>query len=140
MKKHLSGLSPALVISALALFIVLGGSSFAATSTKTTRLHYTRASLMNNWTYGGYSTLRPGYAKDSNGVVHLRGSVANGTAKDDAFILPPADRPSSYLYFTIYTYSGTQGSLEINPDGGVEAFGDGAVSFSSLDGITFSAK
>ncbi len=46
-----------------------------------------------------------GYAKDSNGIVHLRGGISDGTADTPAFRLPPGYRPSHVLYLPIYTYN-----------------------------------
>jgi hypothetical protein len=143
MKKHLPArLSPALVISVLALFVALGGSSYAATSGKATThsLRYTKASLLNAWAWGGFGTNAAGYAKDPSRVVHFRGSVGGGAADTVAFTLPAADRPSHTLYFTMYTEGGTTGTVQVANDGSVLIDGANAHGFASLDGITFSAK
>ncbi len=143
MRRFIPGrVSPSLLVALAALFIVLGGTSYAATTapSKPQPLKYTKATLINNWTWGGYETFQPAYGKDSMGVVHLRGSVANGTAQTAAFTLPVADRPTRYLYFPSYTLQSTEGSVEVAPDGSVYAIGTSATKFSSLDGVTFSTK
>jgi hypothetical protein len=144
MKQHLHArLSPSLAVSVLALFVALGGSGYAATSRSQsiTPLHYTNATLINGWNYGGFATFHAGYAKDPNGVVHLRGSLVNGASNNAAFILPVADRPSANLYFTIYTFNGlSQGSVKVETNGFVTPFGAKVSNYSSLDGLTFSTK
>lgn len=130
--------APALIISCVALFSALGGGAYAASSLSNSTLQWHNApSLVNGWSRYGNTYAPAGYAKDSSGIVHLRGGISGGSGF--AFTLPPGDRPSHYIYTTIYTVSGSQGSLEIFPNGHVYPFGTGASGYSGLDGVSFVA-
>lgn len=130
--------SPALMIACVALFAALGGSTYAAT-TSGDSIHFTNAKLEGGWTIAGFNPGKPGYAKDSLGVVHLRGAVANGTGGSVAFVLPKGLRPAYHLYLPIYTAGYTEGSLDIEPGGDVAPFGTESSSYSSLNGVSFVA-
>jgi hypothetical protein len=144
----------AFVLSALALFIALGGTGYAVTQadsarpTSQTTLPSRAAlpawhtlTLRNGWTYGGWDSYRAAYYKDSQGIVHLRGSAANGSTADPAFRLPPGARPAHTLWLQVYAVNGTAGGLEIRPDGFAYLFdhfeGADVKGYSSLDGISF---
>jgi hypothetical protein len=129
--------SPALIVSCLALFAALGGGAYAGTRLSTNSLHWHNATTVNGWTLYGSGYAPAGYAKDANGVVHLRGGISNGTGY--AFKLPKGYRPKHHLYLPIYTVSGTVGSVIINPNGRVDPFGSYAGIYTSLDGISFGA-
>jgi hypothetical protein len=131
--------SPALVISCVALFSALGGgAAYAASSVGSVAPTWHNVSLQNSWSpYSGGPT---GYAKDSNGVVHLRGEISGSSSVGlKAFTLPVGDRPSHTLYLPIYTLSYTEGSLEITTGGSVIPYGNNAGGLSSLDGVSFVA-
>lgn len=130
--------SPALIVSTVALFAALGGGAYAATSLSHSALTWHTPVALNHWQLygGGYATL--GYAKDSNGVVHLRGGVKNGTS-NTVFRLPVGYRPSHYLYMPIYTVSGGVGSIYIYPTGTVNVEGSGSTGYAGLDGVSFGA-
>ena len=130
--------SPALIISCVALFSALGGGAYAATSLSSSSPTWHNGTYLNGWSTYGSSYAHAGYAKDSNGVVHLRGGVGGGSA-EEVFQLPVGYRPTHYVYTTIYTEGGTQGSLEITPTGAVEPFGGSSTSYSGLDGVSFVA-
>jgi hypothetical protein len=130
--------SPALIISCVALFSALGGGAYAATSLSSSSPTWHNATYLHGWTTYGGTYAPAGYAKDSNGVVHLRGGVSGGSA-EEVFQLPVGYRPTHYIYTTIYTVSGSQGSVEITPTGDVLAFGTGATGYSGLDGVSFAA-
>ena len=136
--------SPALVIACLALFTALGGGAYAATSTgaSNTRLHFTNAKLMKGWFRCGTGCARAGYAKDAQGVVHLRGGLENSThAGDDtvAFVLPRALRPRHTLVLPAYTDHNQPGFVRITPNGRVRLGGKYSFIFISLDGMSFAA-
>jgi len=131
--------SPALVVSCLALFAALGGGAYAATSSRDTTLHWQNAATVNSWTLFTTGYAPAGYVKDSNGVVHLRGSIRGGASGSVAFTLPKADRPSHYLYLPIFTSGGTVGNVFIAPNGQVKPSGADASADSSLDGVSFVA-
>ena len=81
-------------------------------------------------------------------MVHLAGGSRPASGTGPAFVLPSGDRPSHYLYETVYTFGGTTGSVVIYPNGlvylrasppapsGVST----ADEFTSLTSITFQVK
>jgi hypothetical protein len=131
--------SPALIVSCLALFAVLGGSTYAATSNGSSGIHWTNAKLKNSWTTANALNGTPGYAKDSLEIVHLRGSLANGRSTTTAFVLPKGLRPTHALDLPVFTASSTPGAIQIDPNGEVVPFGSQVSAFTSLAGISFVA-
>jgi hypothetical protein len=115
----------------------LDGVSFVAGSS--TKVRFTNAKLLNGWHDGGYGSAPPGYAKDSLGIVHLRGGLGGQTESRVALVLPKPLRPSHELAFPLYTVSGTEGMLVIETDGRVIPFGGEVMGYASLDGINFVA-
>jgi hypothetical protein len=130
--------SPALILSCLALFAALGGGAYAATSSGTPRVRWTNATLMNGWHTHLVDTARVAYAKDSAGVVHLRGTMNNGTDDATAFVLPKGLRPRHTTVLTVFTAT-PGGELEIGPTGIVLPIGGGDTTYTSLDGVSFVA-
>ena len=133
--------SPALIVACLALFAALGGSTYAATSAGTTTLHFTTITNFKNTWRPAPSTVyaRPGYARDSSGVVHLRGVIYDGASNTTAFTLPRAVRPNHLVYVQVFTQSGVTGTVLIQSDGEVIPFGGNVGGLTSLDGISFAA-
>ena len=134
--------SPALILSCLALFAALGGGAYAATSSGTSGIHFTNATLQNSWQSGHKMNpidAPPGYVKDSVGVVHLRGDIFGGSNDTTAFVLPKGLRPSHVVYTPIYTASGALGYVLIQPNGKVIPFDGNVGAFASLDGVSFAA-
>ena len=135
--------SPALMVASLALFAALGGSTYAATSVGSkSAIHFTKAHLRNGWQSGHKSNpldAPPGYAKDSLGVVHLRGDIFGGSDDTTAFVLPRGLRPSHVVYTPIYTASGAIGYVLVQPNGKVLPFDGNVGAFASLDGVSFVA-
>jgi hypothetical protein len=134
--------SPALIVSCLALFAALGGGAYAATSSGTSGIHFTSAKLQNNWQSGHKTNptdAPPGYAKDSVGVVHLRGDIFGGLNNTTAFVLPKGLRPNHVVYTPIYTASGALGYVLIQPNGKVIPFDGNVNGFAALDGVSFVA-
>jgi hypothetical protein len=119
--------------SGLALaFTSLDGISYAIDNSG-----YTSLSLTNGWV--PYGTRNP--AVHLNGkVVQFQGSIASGTTAS-AFTLPVGMRPSKIVYVPVDTFGGTNGRLEIHPDGTVyvEAELDytEAQGFTSLENVSF---
>jgi hypothetical protein len=100
-----------------------------------------------NWGAFGGSYITPGYYKDSNGTVHLRGLIKTSAAQaagSTLFTLPAGYRPSAVMRFgPSGNIAGTDTSVV------VEAFGAGPVflnaaalinSYVSLDGISFDTR
>jgi hypothetical protein len=130
--------SPALILSCVALFAALGGGAYAAASSGTPTVRWTTATLMNGWQTHLGATASVGYAKDSAGVVHLRGTMDNGVDDTTAFVLPKRMRPRHTTVLALFTT--TPGAeLEINSDGTVLPIGGGDTTYTSFDGISFVA-
>ena len=166
--------SASLAISLLALFVALGGTSYAAISLpdksvgtaqlknaavtggkiadgavtpsklSATGLTWTNATLKNGWFTGGVGDSVAGYAIDSAGVVHLRGSVFFGKRGTAAFTLPVHYRPRADVGFAVYEYETQRGKLIpsdgfvlISPAGVVKVYGTANYTV-SLEGVTFS--
>ncbi len=92
----------------------------------------------------GWQSAQPSYQTGdpmvavSNGVAYLSGSLEQPSGTSDTFAtLPPADWPSHWLYFPVYTDNGGEGSLEVSPTGALSVWGTGATQYSSLAGISF---
>ena len=132
--------SPALILSCLALFVALGGSTYAATSIGSSSIHFTNATLKNGWHNFADGYAPAGYAKDSLGVVHLRGGISGGTSGVPAFLLPSGMRPTHHLDITVFTNAGTAvGYISVSTAGQVTPIGVYAASFTALDGVSFAA-
>lgn len=98
--------------------------------------------MQNNWVKYNDEYNAPGYFKDSQGIVHLKGLVRGGAKigyGDDAviFILPTGYRPASRQEHATISNNGF-GRCDIAADGKVRACIGGTDTF-SLDGITFKA-
>jgi len=121
--------SPALIVACMALFAAVGGTTYAASANSAaSHITWTNAQLQHPWTWNSSSgEARPGYAKDSLGVVHLRGGlkVSAGCSGAVAFVLPTALRPSHTMGL---------GGVRILSNGDVK--GECA---STLDGVSFVA-
>ncbi len=117
----------------------LAGISFSSARSSLTNSYPT---LENGWASADptYGTGDPAAATDSQGIVHLSGSLENGTAGDTAFVLRKADRPPSDTWIETYTFGGSTGFVFISPAGDVVPEGSSASSYTNLAGITFRAK
>lgn len=144
-------------VSLLALLLALGGAGYtlAVASASPTTVeqggatvsHAPNAShrwhnltLTSGWRYGGARSFHAAYYKDSQGIVHLRGSAADGT-KGPVFTLPPGYRPSHSIRLPILAVGGSAGAMTIVPTGQAylyDANGNrNVVNYSSFDGISF---
>jgi hypothetical protein len=80
-----------------------------------------------------------------NGVVYLKGSLAQSTPGSSTFaVLPTADRPHDTLLINVFTSGGTPGTLEIATNGRMSVFsnalcgsGNTAQCFTSLASISY---
>jgi hypothetical protein len=108
---------------------------------------WTAFSYGTNWAAFGGSYITPGYYKDSNGTVHLRGLIKTSAAQaagSTLFTLPTGYRASAVMRFgPSGNIAGTDASVV------VEAFSSGPVllnaaalinSYVSLDGISFDTR
>lgn len=95
-------------------------------------------SLLNSWVAFGGSDFSPGYMKDAQGVVHLRGSAKSGTVGAAIFNLPAAYRPTGLLRFAVVS-NGAFGDLSVASDGNVFLRSGSNVQV-NMDGITFDTR
>ena len=141
----------ALAISMLGLTLSLAGTGHAATASgarpaaphaaPTSLPAWHSLTLIGGWTYGDFGSYHAAFYKDSQNVVHLRGSLTSGTGTN-AFRLPKGDRPAHTLWLQVYALQGSSGGLEITPDGFASPFDPTGTDanvrgFTSLDGISF---
>lgn len=95
-------------------------------------------SYTNSWVDFGGASLAGGYWKDACGVVHLQGSVKNGTLGAAAFTLAAGYRPSATVKFPLPVMVGAGAHVHITSAGVVTI--EGATNTEvPLDGITFRA-
>jgi hypothetical protein len=136
--------SPAIVISCLALVFALGsGASYAAVRTASAqpsaRVTFHTLTLLHGWksSQHQYDSGNPAYA-ERDGIVYLSGSLHTTSGSGFPFaVLPKGNRPSHYLWLTIYTLDGTSGTLEIQPNGSMYVSGGSATGYASLAGVSF---
>jgi hypothetical protein len=143
--------SPATVIATVALFVALGGAAGALKGQNKVNngdvkdLKYKNLTLINGWSSnsGSYTAAA---ALDAQGIVHLRGAVAQGIASSDTFaVLPGPLRPDESVSLVIDIVAGNQGRLSISPNGEATLAPEqggpptGHKLFSSLDGVTYEA-
>ena len=140
MKKfHPWSVSP--VIATVALLLALGGSARVAQADwgNPNIGAFTSLTLVNGWTGAPFGTSNPAVNK-SNGFVHFKGAIANGTAAV-AFTLPAAFRPHAAVYVTVDMCNATNGRLFIDTNGvatvQAETNFSNAQCFTSLDGVSF---
>lgn len=102
---------------------------------------YHVATLDDDWVNFGSPCAAAGYFKDADGVVHLSGTVLNGSAPalpDLIFTLPAGFRPQSE-FERIFASLGTAASAEIRVllDGSVMAYAGAIDNHLCLDGLSF---
>jgi hypothetical protein len=119
-------------------FTSLAGVTFPAARTSRHKL-----TLLNGWqpVAPPYTVKAdpPGYTV-SGGVVYLSGGLLQPSPGSQVFArLPKPVRPSHVLYITVYTGNSQPGTLEVRPDGTMDAFNGEATSFTSLYGVSFPA-
>jgi hypothetical protein len=133
--------SPALIVACLALFAALGGSTYAATHiSASAKIHFSNAALKNGWTNHGPPFALAGYAKDSVGIVHLRGALNYGGSDTGTFRLPRGLRPSHELDLPIFASGlANVATVTIYPSGNVAVIMPNTDSFALLDGVSFAA-
>lgn len=82
--------------------------------------------LLNGWINYGSAHADAAYMTDSNGRVHVKGVIRNGTVAGGTPIdnLPVGSRPSEYLHMVNYN-SGAAGHISIDNSGNLLAKGGG---------------
>ena len=95
--------------------------------------------------FPGQGYLAPGFRKNADGEVSLRGAVtqnANVASTSNIATLPAGYRPTACTMFSVATFNGLggedpEGAIQICPDGDVTMYEEGDDRFVSLDGISF---
>lgn len=94
--------------------------------------------LTNSWAnYGGVFNTTA-YRLDSNGYVHLKGLIRNGTVGSAAFTLPTGYRPAAAELRCVIS-NGAIGRVDIDSSGVVTPSSPASAVWVSLDGIIFKA-
>lgn len=129
--RSLATQTPALIISALALTLSLGGGAYATTHAAAERapatthlVSWQNLSLRNGWQSSNsiYGTGNPRVSSQS-GIVYLSGSMHQSTPGSSIFaVLAKKYRPAHNLYITVYTNGSTTGTLYIGTNGTMEAY------------------
>jgi hypothetical protein len=104
----------------------------------------TPITLLNDWQPYGAGYDQPAYWQDANGVVHLKGSVAQPVAGSDIiFVLPAGLRPARSTNWPATLDSAHFGTIEIEADGSVRSRTFNATQagqaqlFTSMEGVSF---
>ncbi|HXP21337.1 MAG TPA: hypothetical protein VN840_16970 [Streptosporangiaceae bacterium] len=114
-------------------------TSLAAISFPVFKKTWHAVALKNGWQSAQhpYDSGDPAWAV-SGGIVHLAGSLHQiSGANSIVGTLPAAARPAHVLYITVYTFVGSTGTVVIDPNGTVSAYGSQAQAFTSLAGISY---
>lgn len=116
-------------------FTSLATVSFPARSTAQTPI-----TLQHGWfsEQGAFNSGDPAFTV-RDGIVYLSGSMATTSGRSIFAVLPKAARPQSVEYITVYTFGGTFGTLQINPNGTARAYAGSATQYTSLAGVSFPA-
>lgn len=104
----------------------------------------TPISLLNGWQPYGNGYDQPAYWQDADGVVHLKGSVAQPVPGSDViFVLPSGLRPARSTNWPTTLDSAHFGTIEIEADGSVRSRTFEASQatesrlFTSMEGVSF---
>jgi len=101
--------------------------------------------MQNGWAFFGGDHQRPGYRKDRQGLVHLRGLLTQTAgapaAEDTMAALPAGYKPSVRTIFAVATGQPIAfARLVVDPDGTLKRTGAGTVlepDYTSLNGVVF---
>ena len=105
---------------------------------RVSKIKWYPANLENSWVAYSAAYNNPEYGIDSNGFVHLRGFLKDGSsASADMFSLPNGFRPILRNVFASRSSSGDC-RVDVDVDGDVWAVTGGATTWTSIDGLTFS--
>ena len=98
------------------------------------------ASLQNSWVDFGGTRPNAEYYKDEFGIVHLHGSIKNGTQTDATtlFTLPAGYRPAGTISFVLPNTSADIAKITIASTGVVSLYGAAPYNtILTLDGVSF---
>jgi hypothetical protein len=96
--------------------------------------------LQNSWVWWGSIYETPAFWKQSDGWVHLKGLVKNGSSATAViFTLPVGYRPKIEQYFGVMSNGGSA-VVVVRTTGAVECFIGGNTAYICLDGIMFPSE
>jgi len=106
---------------------------------RVSKIKWYSADLENSWvTFSATLYNNPEYCIDSNGFVHLRGYLKDGSSVTaDMFSLPDGFRPIYRNAFASYSNNGVC-RIDVDTNGDVWASAGGSTTYTSIDGLTFS--
>jgi hypothetical protein len=110
----------------------------AVTEAKVAPLEFTDASGFTNGWSASNALAPPQFAKDVQGIVHLRGNIAGGTNNTSAFTLPSGFRPNAIRGYAVTSGFATECTLSVAATGTVTPTGCNNL-FVTLDPVTFVA-
>jgi hypothetical protein len=155
------------VLAAIALFVALSGTAYAAGVIRGSSLANRSVShvklkkhtitaqemrisparplvLLNGWEPYADSYDQPAFWKDALGEVHLKGAIKQPTpGSDELFILPAGYRPRRDCNWPAVLNAATMGTIEIHADGSVHVRSfsgeqaSAARAFTALNGVSF---
>ncbi|MGN6173240.1 MAG: hypothetical protein ACTHPS_09845, partial [Streptosporangiaceae bacterium] len=140
------------VATLTALGVTAGAASASAATAKAagppiTGVAWHQLSLINGWVSGPSQSLGEGIPAWAvrNGVVYLDGSVVQTSGTNSEFaVLPPAARPSHFLYMPVEVQGqGTHGWITVYPSGAMYVTGvpsNSAQGWTGLAGISYPAQ
>ncbi len=95
--------------------------------------------LLNSWANVGGVYATAAYAKDQNGIVHLRGTITGGSASSIIFTLPAGYAPTTGReHFTVSDTASGLSVVMVMPDGSVYCVSKSGT-YISLSGISFNS-
>jgi hypothetical protein len=122
----------------------LGGKPPSAYATSTSEAYHEvgaagEPAFENGWTNlnAGFSTAA--FFIDSEGLVHLKGTLTAAAGGSVAFTLPEGYRPSKNLFLPMAAIGPVAGNLIINSTGGVVPTCETAGCLAGIDGLIFRA-
>lgn len=126
----------------VALFAVVGARPLAANAGTDATAAFTKLTLINGWTGGGFGTAKPA-VEEVNGIVYFKGGMSTTGTNPVPFELSSAFLPSHVVFLSVDLCNATYGRLQIEPTGVVTVQAEGgtfsnAACFTSLDGVSFS--
>ena len=133
-------------VCAAAVALPLAGAATAQAATSaphTLTTTWTNLTLLNGWTNYGSGTAGPAVT-NTNGIVHLKGTIMTGGTNTVPFILPAGDRPANEVVVPVDLNAAVNGQLDIKPSGVVTVFSQQGWTYAqqttSLEGASFAVS
>lgn len=95
--------------------------------------------LLNSWVNYGAGNYEAGYWKDSQGWVHLRGTIKSGVVPSTVFVLPAGYRPLNTIHLPASAGGGTIFTLSVMATGDINVPPNTSSAYVDLASICFYA-